>query len=1416
MRKVEDTVGSESYILPKEFTNFRKSGETQEKWVRLYCNLTEAKSGLKILVKSADEEREAVGARWHSERKELKHIGEQLVDFTCLTTIPEACPLLYARVDMEFSLTAARNSDSIKKAKANLRRDLEEKKECQQQLQALQEKLAALASPGAGEKKRSRDAHASSDVLKERKKLRAKIADKTSDIATLDKMIGDSEDDVDAEIAALAPQQMELATLIGQLAVVGVPEEEQESITALLRQLDDATDRHDRTTSLLDQANMPPQLKIENDAIDGHVNFSAGPHSKQQLKTLLEEVNSQLSHAEKMILAYIDKSHSKGSGGEIRAGRFMPTWLHYPAERLTYSYAQSERPAPPADGQEDPAALAPEYRFSRLALQLREAVEETTEDLAEEEGEDRAIQEYGTMALPAANIDSDHDEDSDGASEDQDAASSNSPALISAKPPIHSLPASGTIPGSGTALDTASDAMALVLRDQEDRTDMTGELVLRDSLESALVAPLIDLPAVEGLRVRLLQNTPTVGTARLMLMAPPQSTAPATQSNAPASTRRTSEKSGSSKEKSRKTRHMEVRERPKEKSKDKKTSSSGKAAPKAAAPLLPEPSTRASTYHFGSDELDWEWKDMKVEFRVPPPATDLPEDGIDIDTLHDRKFLLMISDQAYEEPTPPPLSSSYTMGSDELRDKQTPPAQKNSAPDAANATGPQLNEKGRTATMPDMRSREPDSARPRRRSTAPQAGTSGAGRQPPRPPAHAPHTATRQHFRAEIPAYYPAYYPAAYPAFMPDPSVPWNAIGPITALPAEMRAAIVQAALSNTPWTSVWHADMRPGGNGLLKQYYVVRDYVPTPLHFSIPVAGLSRPYVYSVLPGSPFFHVIEIPCPQYTPGIPHAYAKPPLPSARRATNGLFTYGSSNPNSPRYIDPNRVNGAAQIKQESPFGVSSNNPNSPRYFNPNRAYNATRAPKKPPEPVRRPRVYVDPEPRYDEAFGNESRYARPTGQPYPSTREDGHREPRQGKHPGRTQKTPSAQEFWEERARHTRPKPSTRSGEKSRTRTSDNNRPGAASATRPTPAAATQETVSVGASDIEVTPIGAGQHAPVEVLGAALENEARIKARDEIVAKMRKNGRPVPRNIEQDVPVPNDELFKHIAKLQDRDDFRTTADYKDAQPSLARGKAIIDGLVAKGFDLAMLNDLHVDLSYWWNSGQGGNIRRPPGFVAPLEALCEKMMEQERRAEEYRNMPADKREDALAANRESILSNDKDAFSIYMRKKYENVFSFDVDADCIRPMMGRVFNKLNTYLVELAAKQIMNSPAFTAYSDEQRASLHLNLNLQKDGLDEGGVRRVPEFKAIFEKTVEDKLQALARTEPDKVANEAKRQAQRDNLRNSLLGSSKEGKQLHEDWLLGSEHGAALRATKNQLAANTWASTIAKLSTDIKAPS
>ncbi len=1468
-QKIRENVPKHLYVYTGSLRAYAKQGPNEAQWVRSFCNLKVAKAGLESLIESADEELGAIRAQWHHEQHMLDHIGEQLDGFATLRTVPEACRLLYERIDLEAELTEASQNSGIKESHADLRSYREEKQECQDTLERLQSQLDALSNPPAtSEKSRSKDKKSQrdtppsrSELHKQKKALRLKIAAKQSDLATLDNMLAEARDKLDGQIAALAPQQLELATLIGTLVAAGVPPEEQKAITDLLRQLDDYTDRHDKTTSLLDHGNMAPFLQST-----GEVVLSAGPHSAQQLTVLLKQVRKTLSYTKGVLDDELARYRLKDikDGSEYRSERIAPQRAHYQQEQLLYSYAHTDLPGLLTSAREDAAALPGALRFSRVAASLP-TPEQTITDPQAEPGKGK---EVATSRPRSASPQSRMLHQSEQSSESEESEIEESEESGSDESDndfdIRDEPDVGRVPSSLPALGPATSNALVPLADAVRPTGASSQALVPLARPVPRAAESIELPApavpgtlLPAADTAFFSNGSIMAGTRLALMAPPPALermpepveVPASgtvvvrrNDNAKAlsaSASRTSSKTKPSVNPSRRTSSAT----------QEKISKSSKAAPasaKASAssvpsppPLLPEPNERRGAYHFGSADLDWDWQEMKVEFRVPAPLPQAPEDAIDLAAVRKDGRLLMISDTAYEEPEvaapPAPLhSSSDGSAADTLQVQETPPARAAQTSSSYGFTARELHQQGRSATMPDHRSPAPDAAPLPRRATAPQtsdnkarasasADTAQPGQAPKAAPKAQPAPTAGPHEQPgpQAPIFYAVPVPVPVPTFVlpPDPRIPWCASAPFYSLPAAMRDELMLAAMRNEYCTTVWHPDMNNPVFGMLKLYYVVRDNIPATSAFPLSPAGTPNPIFYTVHPGNPFCHVMEILPLRSVNAPPPGFrqAPPPvsptwMPSARmpssRQPGGPFAHPSTDRRSPRFVDPDRV------------GIFDQEPA--------------------PEPVRRPRVWVD-SPSFDDSHveapteqsqGGSSRRPRCSHRYGREQAEASARTGTSGTSGRRKKQAPSPEEFWDEQARHrshhSKRKRPRRDKHEKHDRPTRHDRPSGSRQPEPTfqedmPLAQAEENDII----IDIAPLDMGVHAPVQVLGTTLPQEARARALKAELDRLAYERQPIPRHPERDVPLTDEQVNKEIDAMLNDPGELNKPEFKDAKPTLSRAEAIVNELRNKGFDLGRLNDLHVDLGYMWNNGEAdtrrvelgkaftiSKVEPPPAFAAAFSALCDKLLENEVRinARLYDKMAPAERDAALAAKRAEFEGADKAPYMDYLRQRYARVFSFEMTNPMLKAMWTRVRHKLSAKINELAAAAVTDSATFQSYDQARRQRLQQHLALQKNGLSEDGIDKDPGFRKLFDERLEQKLRALSESEPDKMSTPEKRQAQRSNLSKALLGS--EGLAMHEQYLLNSEFGTILRPVKQQLAANTWAAVMDRLATEMEA--
>jgi hypothetical protein len=1350
-RRHKEIVPTHQYVLSGAFTAYRKLGAEHKEWVQLYCNLVEANDGLKHLVKADASEVAKHVAQWWREKNQFDEIGKQLDGFPCLAAVPEACRLLYERIDMEGALVQARDHSGIAQSHRDLHSYSEEKENCKTALAKLEDRLKALKEASApGDPSRSRHTKSrdgsTRELHKQKKHLRHEIAETNSNIVTLTEAIAEMQQRLDQQHGTLAPQQLELAMLIGKLSAAGVSPQDQQAITTILRGLDDLTDRHDKTTALLDQGNMPPKLYS-----NGQIGFSAGPHRTEQLRDLLQQVREMLDKTVDTLKAAVAASVRSSSGsGETRRGRFTPLMLQYGEKALTSSYAGSEPFELPASGLYGGPAIPTVKRFSRDAAHQTPPADAAAA-LDRDDGKDA-----GPATAPASL---------------QALVRVTQPRAAMSPEALAGVTVAEVATGAATTFGPPRPAFAI------------------SGTPAPKVGTVIDLPAVDAGLVAMAapsRAAPSImGTARLVLMAPPSPVEAAQTTPSPNGQALVGAKSSARASTS--VHAMTTTSSLTQPSSGKsRTGADPQASPSRAEPapslpdvtatgaagLLPKESKQSGAYHFGSDQLDWDWQALKVEYRVPAPLEQLPEGAVEVDSLRTESPVRLLSDTAYVEPTPKPapaVSSSYTLGAQALRDKQTPIAQaRTPATDPSDTTGPTLNDKGRSATMPEP-ARAASSMPPPRRATEPPrtSAPAGASQQPgPRPTAQPQPqpTAYRQHVNDPFPAR--PFMPA--PTMPPDPRTPWTAFGPLHTVPPVMRDALINAAMRNQYWTTVWHSDVSGRYPGRFKLYYVVNANLPVNSVFPLSPPGTPNPLFQTIPAGNPYCHVLEILPPRAAEPMPSDFYPPMAPGPR---NGASSFGTTDRASPRFVDPNFPN---------PF-----------------------ARKPEPEPVRRPGVRVPGETpqghgehartrtrpsrshRSEPKADSSRRYARETPREHqPGTSGRSRRDTRQEESFGREKEPRAAQ--------------SSREAEK-------------ISAGRP------QEARQEDVSDdhplvIEVPPIRLGKHASLPLLGTALPIEARRRVLNTILRGFKHAGEPIPRNPER--LVTESDWHKEISAMLDEPEELRKDEYKEAKPTVARAKAVIDSLMAMGFDLGKVGDLFNELSYLWNNSNVNAENRPPQFAQAFHALVDEQVKRDDREHraEYDKLDPPGREARQQEVRTSLLAEEMMVFKDYLRLKYQEVFSLPIDHPMLQNMLGRVRIKLNTYLSELAAKAVTDTDTFKAYGSGQRETLRNHLALQlKNGLDDAAINKVPGLRARFDRRLEEKLAELAHAAPDKVDTPEKRLAQRANLSTVLMGA--EGKDLHAQFMLDSEFGAALRPVYAQLSVQNWAWTVEKLADQLK---
>ena len=261
-------------------------------------------------------------------------------------------------------------------------------------------------------------------------------------------------------------------------------------------------------------------------------------------------------------------------------------------------------------------------------------------------------------------------------------------------------------------------------------------------------------------------------------------------------------------------------------------------------------------------------------------------------------------------------------------------------------------------------------------------------------------------------------------------------------------------------------------------------------------------------------------------------------------------------------------------------------------------------------------------------------------------------------------------------------------------------------------------------------------------------------------------------------------------------------YPNAVANLANANAIIVRLIDGGFDLRMLLDLKEELHYPYIRGE--NVAEPAGFAQAFRDYAARHAQYELQAEGSGRHAVEEpeRQAELQRRRDAMVASNDD-YKAYLKKKYRNVFSLDINAPLFSQMLGRIQSKLTSHINQLSADALMRELDRLNYSAGQRQSLLNNLILQKGRFDDRAIDAVPAFKQMIEDRVEERLRLLGQQEPDKVRTADQRSAQRGNLRKDVLAT--EAQDMHDRYLDSSEHAGLARQIKSRYSDEAWRSAI-----------
>lgn len=1388
-RKAGRNLPNSTYILPGSFKSYRSRGENEAMWVRRYCNLTDAKVGLKAISEYADEDLKAMRGEWWQQHHSLNDIEAQLDAHASMAAAPQTLPLLYERIDVEAALTRARKASGIKKSNADLFSYQEEKADSEKELLRLQGKLDDLKDKSKSRDKRtghhtsSGDQRSRTDIRKEKKLLRARISNKQSDITALQESIDETQRTLATQTAALVPEQKALAALIDKIADAGVSQQEQAAIMALLRQLDEVIDSHDRTNFLLEQGNIEPYYQA-----DGQIVLPVGPHSKAQLRSLLNEVREVLAETEREIATQVKalKLDRKSDGSEWRSVRFNPQRVWINPELRSGNHAAGRLAALPAPESQGDRQIADANKLARRFSRERAqpSVPPDTGDSAQKKilVADVAVDGQKGVGpivvdlpeLANASVLSVVDKGKAGIDASPLLASASQSGAMSAGMAVTAKGLQGSfdvrdVHGAPAQTDAGNNSSEIERSEHHDdpdadsgvsenksgpeqassRSGKTPErevsspvIVNMTSRPSQALVPVtrqadvinvidaLDLPGVKNAVRSTMPTTPIV-------IATPTEDAS----------------------------HVEtiVRQLP--------------AVQEAADEdqTLPESTRSPSGYHYRAEDVDPSWHGWHKEYLVRPPEAQLADVTASV-TEGSGSGPRLLGNTAYQEPqrnassttqqATEMSSSSYRLDIEALRERQAAFAAEAAAAEKPAAspksssfygfTAEQLQTEGRKAnanvnvkrssTMPDAgtgRAQEPKQEPPLRRATEPANGTrppdASSSQQRPRPP----RTAYRQHVKEEAPTSGTGMPQASMPF---DWRIPHLWIGNLNTLPLLMQDALIMAVRDQQLWTTIWHPDLTIPGPAPLKLYIVVRDKLPYGQVFTLN-PGSPGPFRFTVQAGMPC-HVLEV-----------------LPPLIQIPSSQMPYGGPTPN---------LRPATAAEQGRGFSFYSTDKNSPRY---------------------RPPQDTDHTDTFEQEIPKERN--RSTANDF---EEDGDIRPKSSG----ARRPASAEKPGKSRHRYAREEPAAGAEEQAKSsrrkhektpRTSKSERPSESARTREVPRDEVDLDVEIKievgslimrASDGKRLP-------PIHILGERLVEEARrMYVRNEKAKGIRVSS-------EQAGQLPESEFLALMENVIENPQGLDAKELKRLRPTMDNAKGIIDALRDGGLDLRMLKELQEDLGYPWKKNP-----RPDTFTTVFATYATRLARQELHEDRqrYASMTDAEYEAAVNTRRDALMENDTNLYREYLKKKYRNVFALDVNANAFQQMMGRVQIKLASYIVTLGAETIIKA-AEKRYQAPQMQALLQHLALRKEGLSEEGIATLPDFKQIFDAEVDDRLDALARAQPAKFANDAMRLAQRTNLRKEMMGA--DGLALHERHLLAGEFGEVLRLVKAQFADNVWRAVI-----------
>ncbi len=1470
LKRAQEASNRFSYTLGSKFTEYREKGDDHAAWVRTYCNLTQSKNGLKLLINDADAELASTYRQHAQHEYNAQQINARLDTFPAIQANPEVCRFLYEKMDAAVALVAARKSSGVRELNSELQGLRDEKKDCEKNLLRARTKLTDLenrkesggSKDNVKSKSRSqrdrREPRVAPSTYKERKAQRAKVAELEGDIQLLDTSITDTERRIDAKNAALAPQQTAIDDLTDKIRTATLSEEDERTILPLLKQLDEAHKGRDELQFLLSQNRIQPYLQAT-----GQVVLSYGQHSAEQLTYLLGQVRTELNKTEELLRDEFKRCKISGRKKPAETIRTrlnaIKNWFDVPSMQ-----GNNNTPMLPAASEgADLAALALQ-RFARDQVFKPEQAAEESASTEEASGDsdqarsatvasvdDAPVLDKGKgIATPSPAADktpappilqttqaasntapsrtavdinvaaSDHRRATVEQAEDSDTDGSDDDKAVSM--PSRSV---GLLPQATRSDAEDSDD------DEEESPPLPRDTAPASHKRTAWVAEAdesetSDHEEVSDLRTKPVALITQAGDhnaddseddrdAKVTFVVAPQQDALAAQLH-----------SSDAKAVVDLTKQLVIVPRPMATPATSPVTSKNVVIEEenSAIPLASEENpVYTSSYHFGTEDVDSVQRSWPKEHVHRPPEMDF-DDEEDVTAAYVRTSPLLLSDQPYKEEEPSfhpetttkPRSSAYTYSAAQLRQQQenidpsklasAPTAQAQSSQRSSGYTfsakeihQDELPKVSRSSTMPEMnahtdkdhgplprRATEPTPSRTSGAGNTTFSGAREAGNFKNEKPKVRPHY--RQHVNEELPTGRANMPNVAAPQELRRPDI-WSI--EFHHLPPAMQIALDIAVRNHATWTTIWHENLLLPGSRYFKTYYLVKENLDRDLRFDLSPQPTGSLLMHTVKKGVNRCHVLEIlpplvtyaPPPAFSPGLGGygtGFAQQHAPMSGFGANTGF-----NQEVPQAFD--REPGA-DLEDSLPSSFYSTDPLSPRYGG-NRT--GVRSNARTTGPAQQEAGNFIPESDFFRGAKTKRATTEETADAVPphNTQRRAPPEPQAEQHEQKKTRVPESNEdFWTYQAKR-------KSGPRTNASPSQRN-------DRATSAAAFAAEPIIHAEPVafEVAPIKMRNKdnkriPPIDLLGTDVFEVAK----NNYVAgvnKMYKDQRlPVPSRI----PIPEDELLREVDRIVNDNGEMGKLKSTHARATLANAKQVIEDLQKNGFDLAMLSDFMEDLGYSWNNTQDGS--RPAALSAAFASHGDRQVAQELRQNRraYESMDAPTRTAALQKVRDDLLASDADLYKTYLNQKYQDVFSYDIAADAFRQMLGRVFSKLGGMVTEMGATKLMEAVAEKNYTVAQKKSLLYNLELQEKTISEASIARVPGFKQIFDARVGENLSELEAKEPAKFATPEMRAAQRDNLRNELMG--KEGRELHEAYLLAGEHRAVLQPIKQVVADKTW---------------